>query len=85
MVTMQNGPANRIVTNGAVQTPADALAAVDAMIARSEKFDAAKRDYKGDAPNFHFTDDGKMQFIGAAQQLKGLTITDESAALVSSL
>jgi len=80
MVAMQNTPAGRMIVNGAVQTPADALAAVDKMIARSENYDLAKRDYKGDAPNFRFTDAGQMEF-NASQQLKGLTITDSSQPL----
>lgn len=83
MVAMQNTPAGRraLETNAAVQTPADALVTVDKMIAKSEEYDLAKRDYKGGSECFSFTDDGKMQFIGVTQQLKGLTITDESAPL----
>lgn len=81
MVAMQNTPAGRrMITSGAVSTPAEALAAVDKMIASSEKYDLAKRDYKGDAPNFHFTDAGQLQFE-ASQQLKGLTVSDGSAPL----
>lgn len=65
---------------GQITTAQDVINKVDALIAKSEAFDAKKIDYKGAAPQFHFTDDGKMQYTQASQ-LAGIQVVDTSAPL----